>query len=271
MKEGLRNFSETMDEFIKTKKFRWFRTLIIVLGYVVTGCVCFLAGFFLNRSDNMIYRSNIQVMERNDGTEPEQLFSSAVNDVPEQTEETEQTTAVTVTEPPKVTLSRELLDSYIYEDLEFLPYEHTYTNTAYFKNRTMVSDFSIPLTKKSFTITYSGTITAGFDSEKIKVENDDDRYTITVTLPQAYIISHEIDSSSYVVENVQDNIFNPIYESDYTSTCTNENYRMEQKAQAEGLFRSVYSQAMEQITEYLNRDGIIGDKYTIDFVLPDSL
>ena len=70
MKNFFRKFSDSLDAYIETKQFRWFRRLIIALGFTVTGCVCFLAGFFLNRSDNMIYQSNINAMTRTIEADP---------------------------------------------------------------------------------------------------------------------------------------------------------------------------------------------------------
>ncbi|MBP1592800.1 MAG: DUF4230 domain-containing protein, partial [Oscillospiraceae bacterium] len=232
MKNFFRKFSDSLDAYIETKQFRWFRRLIIALGFTVTGCVCFLAGFFLNRSDNMIYQSNINAMTRTIEADPAEAADeqSGESAAPAVTEETAATTTVTTTQAPKETLSRELLDSYIYEDLKFQPYTYRYSNTAAFHNRTTIEDFGVPLTKKSFTISYEGIITAGFDSEDIIVDNDDDNYIIRITFPEAYIISHEIDEDSFELENVQDNFFNPITDYDLTSTCEGQNSRMEEQA-----------------------------------------
>lgn len=268
MKEKFRKISDAMDSYIKTNKFRMFRTLILVLGFTVTGCVCFLAGFFLNRDDNMIYKSNINAIER--ASSETVTDAPEVTEAPEETEEAVQTT-VTVTEPPKVTLSRELLDSYIYEDLEFAPFEYRYTNYADFKNRTTVSDFSLPLTKKSFTISYDGIISAGFSPDKIRIETDDDLYTIRITLPSAHILSHEILPDTFRLENVQDNFFNPITSDDYMNICESQKFRMEQKAEADGIYKKMYSAAENEITEYLKRDSIIGTRYKIEFILPDDI
>ena len=274
MKNFFRKFSDSLDAYIETKQFRWFRRLIIALGFTVTGCVCFLAGFFLNRSDNMIYKSNINAMTRVIEADPALAASGAEqlaeNEMPEAVEETTVTTVITTTQAPKETLSRELLDSYIYEDLKFQPYAYRYSNTAAFHNRTTIEDFGVPLTKKSFTISYEGVITAGFDAEDIIVENDDDNYIIRITFPEAYIISHEIDEDSFELENVQDNFFNPITDYDLTSTCEGQNYRMEQQAIAGGLYGSLYRMAENSITEYLNRDSIIGAKYRIEFIRPEE-
>lgn len=273
MKEKFRKISEAMDRYIETKSFRWFRTLILLLGFTVTGCVCFLAGFFLNRQDNMIYQSNIRVMERTDEEAASPVNAASAEDTQEeQTEETAAvTTAVTTTMAPKVTLSRELLDSYIYEDLVYSDYEYRYSNTAAFKNRTTVYDYGVPLTKKAFTLSYEGIITVGLNPDDIKVETDDERYTITITLPEGYIISHETDPDSFELENVQDSFFNPISYEDYYSVCESQNYKMEQRAAASGMYAGLYRQTEEQIAEYLNRDGVIGAEYTINFIHPENL
>jgi hypothetical protein len=272
MKNFFRKFSDSLDSYIETKQFKWFRRLIIALGFTVTGCVCFLAGFFLNRSDNMIYKSNINAMTRVIEADPAALPCEEKTDDTEKEEVTDEkpvTTVAETTKAPKETLSRELLDSYIYEDLEFLPYSYRYSNTAAFHNRTTIEDFGIPLTKKSFTISYEGVITAGFDSKDITLENDDENYIIRITFPEAYIISHEIDEDSFELENVQDNFFNPITDYDLTSTCEAQTFRMEQQAIAGGLYGSLYRMAENSITEYLNRDSIIGAKYRIEFVRPE--
>ncbi|MCQ2464316.1 MAG: DUF4230 domain-containing protein [Oscillospiraceae bacterium] len=269
MKEKFKEISESMDRYIETKKFRWFRRLVLVLGFTVTGCVCFLAGFFMNRHDNMIYKSNLTALNRTAEETAAPADEPAVTEVPSETEESVQTSAPVTTEPPKVTLSRDLLDSYIYDDLDFAPFEYRYSNTASFKNRAMIDDFSLPLTKKSFTISYEGVITAGFDPDKIKVENDDELYTVKITFPAAHIISHKIDRDSFELEDVQDNLFNPISREDYISTCEAQNFTMEQKAAASGLYSSLYEQAEQEITDYLMRDSIIGAKYSIEFIRPD--
>ena len=169
MKEFFKSFSEAMDSYIKTENFKWFRKLILALGFTVTGCVCFLAGFFMNRHDNMIYQSNINALNRMYTAEnqPEGQNLSEVPAVTEAPEESEMApvTTVTTTEKPKETLSRELLDSYIYEDLEFTPYTYRYSNTAAFHNRATFDEFGIPLTKKAFTLSYEGLITAAFDAD----------------------------------------------------------------------------------------------------------
>ena len=221
----------------------------------------------------MIYKSNINAMTRVIEADPAALPCEEKTDGTEKEEVTDEkpvTTVAETTKAPKETLSRELLDSYIYEDLKFQPYTYRYSNTAAFHNRTTIEDFGVPLTKKSFTISYEGVITAGFDAEDIIVENDDDNYIIRITFPEAYIISHEIDEDSFELENVQDNFFNPITDYDLTSTCESQNCRMEQQAIAGGLYGSLYRMAENSITEYLNRDSIIGAKYRIEFIRPEE-
>lgn len=275
MKNKFRKISDNLDSYIKTKQFRWIKGLILALCFTVTGCVCFLAGFFMNRDDNMIYNNRINAVSGQNGSN-QQVSSetsgpeiTAATEAPEVTEP-EQTT-VTTTEPPKITVDKELLDSYIHDDISVPDSEYSYTNTAFFENKSSLKEIGLPMTKKSFRIKYSGTITAGIDISKITVSADDDSYVITITLPDAELLSHEIDEDSFTLSNVKDNIFNPITDDDYINTCLSQNEYMEEKAIKSGIFEDVYSSTEDIISEYLNLDGIISSMYTIEFITPETV
>lgn len=265
MKEKFKKFSEAMDAYIETKKFKWFRTLILLLGFTVTGCVCFLAGFFLNRHDNMIYKNNINVLSERLSSADQNSLSA----VPPVSEETAVTTEATVTNPPVVTINRELLNTCIYDELELEPYEYYYSNTTRYENKSTVNDFGIPLTKKSFNISYDGVITAGFDISDIKTDTDDEQKIIYITFPEVSIISHDIITDSFELSSVKDSVFNPVTENDYLTACTSQNYRMEKKAAADGLYDEIYSTAEQIIAEHLELKGINESKYTLEFIRPD--
>lgn len=267
MKEKFRELSEKLDSYIKTKRFRWYRGLILTLGFAVTGCVCFLAGFFLNRSDNMIYKSNISATaEKQTGI----VTSAAETSGPETTETIKETEPVTSTEAPKMTIDEDMLHSYIYDDITLSDAVYDYTDTTKFENRNSLKDVPLPLTKKSFTIQYNGTVTAGIDSSLIEVVTDNDNYVITVILPEASITSHDIHADSFSITNIKDNLINPITDDDYMNACLSRQDIMEQNAIKSGLIDETYKSAKETIFEYLNLDGIISSLYTIEFVTPDS-
>lgn len=277
MKEKFKKISENLDSYIKTKQFRWFKGLIITLGFTVTGCVCFPAGFFMNRDDNMLYKNRIDAVTGQNNKEADTAATTSVSEdpavttVPDVTEPIATTTTVTTTEPPKITIDKDLLNSYIYDDISVPDSEYSYTNTAFFENKPSVRDVKLPVGKKSFRIKYSGIITAGIDTSQIQVSADDENYIITITLPEAQLLSHEIDEDSFSLSNVKDSIFNPITEDDYFNTCLSQNEIMEQKAISSGIFEDVYSTAEDIISEYLSLDGIISSMYSLEFVTPETV
>ena len=261
MKKQTGTFSKKLDEYIHTKQFRWLRFLILLLGFIVTGCICFLAGFFLNRDDNMIYKSNINAITNQiQNTEP------PVTTAPETTTITTTTELTTVT-TAKPTVNGVLLNSRLKENLPDATAEYAYSNACNFENRNSIGDVNIPLTKKSFTISYDGVITATLDSSLITLSVDNDAKTVTVIIPEAYIISHEIDESSFVISGKNDNIFNPISNSDYTDICLSNNSKMEEKAISNGLYDKVYENAESEISDFLYEDELIAESYSINFII----
>lgn len=262
MKERFKKISEKMDAYIKTKQFKWFRTLILVLGFIVTNCIAFLSGFFLNRNDNLIYKSNINAIVDGHGygqTTQETCVTTVPQTVP----------VVTTPATTRIEVKSFFLESKI-KGISVPDTQYTYSNTCNFENRSTVNEIRIPLTKKSFKISYDGVITAGIDSSLISVSSDNDSKIISVILPEAAIISHDIDTDSFIISDKNDNMFNPINDDDYMSICTSQNDAMEQKALDDGLFDDVYSSAENTISTILNEDKTVADYYSIRFIISKS-
>ncbi len=260
MKKQAGTFSQKLDEYIKTKQFRWLRFLIVLLAFITTGCICFLAGFFLNRDDNMIYKSNINAIT-------EQTKVAEITTTPAVTTVPEETTTPPVTTTARPSVNGVLLNSKLSENIHVKDTVFTYTNSCSFENRNSIGDVNIPLTKKSFILTYDGTITAGLDASLITLSADNDARVITVIIPEAKILSHKIDEDSFVITSKNDNIFNPIDPDDYAQICMSENERMEQKAIDNGILESVYTDIKDSVSDYLNSNEVISENYSINFII----
>lgn len=259
MREKLKKFSQHLDNYIKTKKFKWYHSLTIVTAFAVTGCVCFLAGFFMNRDDNMLYQNHINAIS-------ESISASTETQPPVTTVPPEVTTTPVVT-TTKISVSSSLLNTRLQMTTK-IPYtEYQYTNSCSYSNRSSVNDFDIPLTKKSFRITYDGVITAGIDSSLISLTVDNESRIISVILPEAEIISHEVKKDSFIISNVSDNYFNPILESDYMDICMSQNNAMETEALQNGLMETVYQEASDIIEECISADDTVAKYYTINFIV----
>ena len=105
-----------------------------------------------------------------------------------------------------------VLQNQLTEIRELATVTYAYTNMAQFESSSDFYGVKVPFTTKSFILTYDGTIKAGVDLEEVQVEVSGK--TITVTLPEAQVLSHEIDEDSIQVFDETKNVFNPLQISD---------------------------------------------------------
>lgn len=127
--------------------------------------------------------------------------------------------------------------------------EYNYTNMGKFEDSADLNGWDIPLTKKSFILTYDGKITTGIEMEDVKVDIQGKR--IEITLPQAQILNHEVDESSIELYDETKNIFNPISINDYAAFSAEQKKVMEEKTVANGLLASAQKRAENVITQLI--------------------
>ena len=117
-----------------------------------------------------------------------------------------------------------------------------YTNMGVYEDSNDFYGIKIPFTTKRFIVSYDGTILAGVDLVAATVKLTES--AILVRLPEAVILSHEIDEDSLEIYDETRNIFNPITLSDYNGFQADQKSAMETKAVENGLL----TQAREQAT-----------------------
>lgn len=127
---------------------------------------------------------------------------------------------------PKIT--SDLISQQLTEVQELATVEYFYTNVGRFENKLDFYGWQVPFTTKRFIVSYDGIIKAGVDLSGLKVEVNGKN--VTVTLPQAKILSHEIPEDSIEVFDETHNIFNQIEISDYTGFTADQRGEIEQKA-----------------------------------------
>ena len=103
----------------------------------------------------------------------------------------------------------------------------------------------MPFTTSKFILTYDGVIKAGVDVSKAKIEATGG--SITVTLPEAQVLSHEIDESSVKVFDEKTSIFNQFTVEDYTAFYADQKKSVEEKAIAKGLLTEAKAQAVKAV------------------------
>ena len=132
---------------------------------------------------------------------------------------------------------------------ELATQEYHYTNMGRFQNQLDFYGWKVPFTTKSFIVAYDGVIKAGVDLSELQVEVSGK--TISVTLPEGKILSHDIDEESIEVFDETKNIFNPIQIEDYTGFTADQKASMEERAISEGLLTAASERARTVVEEFL--------------------
>lgn len=125
-----------------------------------------------------------------------------------------------------------------------------YTNMGRFENQLDFYGWAVPLTRKSFIISYDGAIKAGVDLSRMTVRISGS--SVTVTLPPAEILSHEIPEDSIEIFDESHNIFNPIAISDYTGFTRDQKAQIEERAVANGLLTQASERARAAVEHLLS-------------------
>ncbi|MGN1411422.1 MAG: DUF4230 domain-containing protein [Oscillospiraceae bacterium] len=147
---------------------------------------------------------------------------------------------------------------------ELATIKYIYTDMGKFENSGKFKGYDIPLTTKSFILSWNGTIKAGVDTTEITLDINENLKKITVNLPKAKILSHETDETSIEIFDEKNNIFNPITLEDYSSFFEESKKDMEQRAIDNGILEDASKNAQSMITQSLSLIPNI-ELYVINF------
>ena len=159
-------------------------------------------------------------------------------------------------------ISSTALAQQLQEVNELAVLDYNYTKVGKFENSLKLNGWSIPLTKKSFLLTYAGRIQAGVDMSAMEVNVKGKK--ILVTLPEVRILNNVLDEKSIEVYDETKNIFNPISINDYKTFATKQKERVEDEAIENGLLSEAATKAQSTIRKFLQMIPDIKDDYTIE-------
>lgn len=154
-------------------------------------------------------------------------------------------------EPPPPAITSDLLGEQLRSVQELATVAYYYTNMGRFENQADFYGWKVPFTTKSFLISYDGVIKAGVNLEETTVDVDEAAGTVTVTLTESKILSHEIPEDSLEVFDERDNLFNPITIDDYAGFTKDQKEKMEQRAIDNGLLTSADDKARTAVQSFL--------------------
>jgi hypothetical protein len=136
--------------------------------------------------------------------------------------------------------------------------EYSYTHVERVDSSREIKGFQIPFTTATFIYSYDGTILAGIDFTQIQIEKDDIAKKIKVTLPEAEMISSEIDQDSFELYDEKNNIFNPISVTDVADSIADLKNSEEEKAMEEGLLDKAKANAVTLVENFMRGSFDVG-------------
>lgn len=138
--------------------------------------------------------------------------------------------------------------------------EYNYTTMGQFKDSADFYGLKIPLTTKGFIVSYDGVIKAGVDLAKAEI--DIKETVITVALPKAKILAHQVDEESFQIYDEKSGLFNRISLQDYTRFQLEQKQTMEDKAIENGILEKAYDNAKTTVKNIIQMSARNKD-YTI--------
>ena len=120
-------------------------------------------------------------------------------------------------------------------------------------------------TESSFLAGYDGVITAGIDFSLIRVDKDEEKGRVTVTMPAAVIFNVDIDPDSFQLYNETSSIFTDITAEDYNNALLELEATEREKALARGILDNAGENARKLVRSFI---GSLLDpaEYAVEFV-----
>lgn len=140
-----------------------------------------------------------------------------------------------------------------------------YTNVQVIREAQEAWGWEIPLTQTECIFSFDGIIKAGYNFEQIEIEVDEEMKTVTIVMPEPYVLSNEINPESLKIYDEDKNLFTPLSIEDFGGKLEQVRDESEADAIAKGLFDNARVNAEALIRGFLS--GMIDlDEYEIIFV-----
>lgn len=152
---------------------------------------------------------------------------------------------------PVITVS--LIEEQLSSIKELATKEYWYRNAERSTDKkSWIFGLDMPFSDTSLLVIYEGTIKAGIDLSKVKPVVDEEKRTITILLPAAKILSHELPQETIQVLEVKNNLLNDVSFDDYNEIISKGKEAMAKEATDKGLLTEAAAEAKTAIRDALN-------------------
>lgn len=248
MEQEAEELKATAQKILAKKKIRkTVVSIILVLVLVVGSSLC-----------SFLYASGMQKAKA------EQKAAEEIADLKAQIQELEEMPVSTEQIRPEVNLIN--LKTQIVDIGELASVEYIFSNTSRFKDAETTKKGKTKWgTEKSFLVECDGVIKAGIKLEAIIMEVKEQEKKILIYLPEAEILSYEIDEDSVKVLEEESGIFTEITVEDKVKFDADVKESMKSRAIENGILEKAQKNAEAIIERIVTADAAIRDEYTVEF------
>lgn len=226
----------------KNKLKRW---TIIIVGVILAGIILILMMYFKAYNNAEVkYQAEIQELK----AEVEKLSNP-----------------IAIYDQASKEVILGIIDTKMKSISEMATMEYLYTNAGKYSNPKQLFGKDLPFTKKSFIAKWEGTIKAGINIEKITSDINEINKIITIYLPKAEILSHEVHEESFETLDEKNGLFNKIVVDDIREFDTESKVAMEKRVLEYGILGKSEESAKAIIQGLLYMSPEISEVYTIQF------
>jgi len=231
------------------------KTMLIKLGIIAVVIIAVVLAIFLKGYYNAKDKYEQIIMD----------LKQQVTDLEQQLEDT----PVVWDDTPTTEITIDFIKSEIKDIGELATIEYLYTDAGKFEDPKKVFGMNIPFTTKTFIAKWDGVIKAGVKIDEIIVEINDANKEIIVHMPNAEILSHEIDSDSIETLDEKDGLFNPVKVEDVRLFDAVSKEAIEVRVVENGILNKAFDNAKEIIQKLVNNDVVQEQGYKIKFDVMD--
>ena len=184
--------------------------------------------------------------------------------------EAEKEAGIMTMEEITTTISTDVIEEQIKDIGELATVEYLYTDSGKFDDDEKFESgwfegMKIPFSGKSFIARWDGKIKAGIDVSKVSFDVDNENKIITIYMPEADVLSHEILEDSIETLDESKNIFNQIEVNDVSNFIGENKEFMKERAISNGLLETADKNAKALIQNSLEAVEVIKNEYKIVF------
>ena len=204
--------------------------------------------------DNLSMRDKIDALQ-NSNSSIQNHVEQAVNYIMDQVTETVNTFDAGILEEEIKNISELATINYYYTGVGTLDSSHTFS----------FIDWTVPFSKKTIVVTMDGIIKAGIDLSKAKIESDESKKTITVSLPKSTILSNELIENSLQVYQEDTPLLNELSVEDTNGLRTQIKEKALQQATNNKIFQLADERAQQLIKSIIESVPNVKGNYNISF------